>query len=410
MASHLPVTVVTRLCYDEMRILDEWRIRERNLLYSRESSLKDCLFIRLTAKGFSAFMPQRTLSSDRPASLPLRGSPNTRHSIEPQGTPPRRVTTANVKPEARFAFWSDYVSPHSHALIMPSTPLHDYRTRATLRERDDVSIQRAVSDPIGFQRTPQHAARQRGDRVRISYCAKVDGGFESGGRSARIANGSVFFRDYRGTGNFWSHGVFEETWLFVPRDWFVESSKVVQAFDGAIFQSDHFLARLMAQKIEAVATHANDSHGSSFHQAIKALRLGIEDIFAARSSDSHRRKLLVKAERLQRIKAYMNRHADDLDLTPDRIADALGMARSSLYRLLQEEGLQINAHVAEYRLTMIARTLRDPAWAGRAIGEIAALWGHIDQAYFARAFKKQFGMTPSDYRAQGAVGSLRAYL
>lgn len=331
-------------------------------------------------------------------------------SVEPQGAPPRRLTTANMKPEARYAFWSDYVSVHSTAVIVPNTPLHDYRSRATLHERDDVSIQRAVSDPIGFLRTPQHVARHRSDRVRISYCAKVDGGIESGGRSARITNGTVYFRDYRGTGSFWSHGVFEETWLFVPRDWFVESGKVAQAFDGAIFQSDHFLARLMAQKIEAVATHANDGHGSSFLQAIKALRVGIEDIFAARSSDSHRKKLLMKAERLQQVKAYMNRHADDLDLTPDRIADALGLARSTLYRLLQEEGLQINAHVAEYRLTMVARTLRDLAWTGHSIGEIAALWGHIDQAYFARAFKKQFGMTPSDYRAQGAVGSLRAYL
>jgi len=315
-----------------------------------------------------------------------------------------------MKPEARFAFWSDYVSVHSNAFIVPNTPLHDYRTRATLHERDDVSIQRAVSDPIGFVRTPQHVARHRADRVRISYCAKVDGGIESGGRAARITNGAVYFRDYRGIGNFWSHGVFEETWLFVPRDWFVESGKVTQGFDGAAFQSDHFLARLMAQKIEAVATHANDSHDSSFHQAVKALRVGIEDIFAARSSDSHRKKLLMKAERLQQVKAYMNRHADDMDLTPDRIADALGLARSTLYRLLQEEGLQINAHVAEYRLTMVARTLRDMAWTGRSIGEIAALWGHIDQAYFARAFKKQFGMTPSDYRAQGPVGSPRAYL
>jgi AraC-like DNA-binding protein len=355
-------------------------------------------------------MAQRTLSADRAVSPTLSEGVQSSRFLERQVSPAQQVSTANVKHDERFKYWSEYVSVHSKALIMPSTPLHDYRIRAKLRERDDITIQKAVSDPIGFLRTPQHAARQRSDRVRISYCAKVDGGIESGGRSARISDGAVYFRDYRGTGSFWSHGLFEETWLFVPREWFAEGGKIMQEFDGATFQSDHFLAKMMAQKIETVATHAGDARGSAFGQAVRALRTGIEDVFAARASDSHREKLVMKAERLRRIKAYMSRHADDLDLTPDRIADALGMARSSLYRLLQDEGLQINAHVAQYRLNAIARSLRDPAWAGRPIGEIAGLWGHIDQAYFARAFKKQFGMTPSDYRSQGQVDLIRAYL
>ena len=35
----------------------------------------------------------------------------------------------------------------------------------------------------------------------------------------------------------------------------------------------------------------------------------------------------------------------------------------------QEEGLQVNTHVAEYRLRAIAHMLRDPAWTDRPIGE-----------------------------------------
>jgi AraC-like DNA-binding protein len=319
----------------------------------------------------------------------------------------RRITTGHLKPEDRFKFWTDFTGTHSDALVMPNTPLHDYRAAATFHERDDVTVIQAVTDPLGFMRTPRHAAKLRADRVRISYCAQVDGGIESGGKAARITNGAVYFRDYRGAGHFWTHGAIKETWMFVPREWLVDSGKLVAAsFDGAVFQEDPFLARLMAGRIQAVANHAGDD---TFADAIRNLRTGIEDIFAARSSDSHRKKLLVKTERLQRVKTYLARHAGEPDLAPDRIADVLGLARSTLYRLLQEEGPQVNTHVAGYRLSAIARTLRDPAWADRPIGEIAGLWGHIDQAYFARAFKRQFGMTPSDYRAQGAIPTERAY-
>jgi AraC-like DNA-binding protein len=319
------------------------------------------------------------------------------------------VGTVHIKPEERFTFWKDYVSAHSDPLIMPNTPLHDYRVSAMLGERDDVSVARSVSDPLGFMRTPRHAAHLRADRVRISHCARVDGGIESGGRAARIADGAVYFRDYRGPGHFWSHGPIEETWLFVPRDWLLESGKVASAFDGAVFQSDYFLAKLMADRIKAVVAHAGHADDAVFAEAVRGLRTCIEDIFAARISDSHRQKLLEKAERLRRVKAYLCQHAGEHDLAPDRIADALGLARSTLYRLLQDEGLQVKAHVADYRLAMIARTLRDPAWVDRPIGEVASLWGHIDQAYFARAFKRRFGMTPSAYRAQEAAGPARAF-
>ena len=331
-------------------------------------------------------------------------------NAEPARTPTAKTAnlgTAHWAPKDRFALWTDYTRTYSAPLVMPNTPVHDYRVAAHIREQGDVTIYQAVCDPLGFLRTPRHAAAARSDKVRISYCRRVDGGIESGGRSARITDGAVYFRDYQGTGQFWSHSMFEETWLFVPRAWLTEGGRAARDFDGAVFQADHFLSQMMAQRIGAITQHANDD--VAFADAVRGLRLTIDDVFAARSNDSHRRSLLVKADRLRRIKAYLAHHAADSDLTPDRLADALGMARSSLYRLLQEEGLQVNAHVAEYRLNAIARTLRDPAWVSASVGDIGALWGHFDQAYLTRAFKKRFGETPSRYRSQGISDTARAH-
>jgi len=315
--------------------------------------------------------------------------------------------TAGWAAKDRFALWTDYTRTHSSPLVMPNTPLHDYRVAANSREQGDVTIYQAICDPLGFMRTPRHAAALRSDRVRISYCRRVDGGIESGGKATRITDGAVYFRDYKGAGQFWSHSVFEETWLFVPREWLADGGRATWDFDGAVFQSDRFLRQLMAQRIGAIARHANDEAG--FANAVRGLRTTIEDVFAARSSDSHRKSLQIKADRLRQVKAYMARHAADRELTPDRIADALGLARSSLYRLLREEGLQVSAYVADYRLNAIARSLRDPAWAAASVGDIAALWGHFDQAYLTRAFKKCFGETPSRYRLQGLSETGRAH-
>ena len=321
----------------------------------------------------------------------------------------RVISTAPWRSKDRFPRWAEYVRPHSSPIAMPNTPVHDYRVTAKLQDRGEVTINQAMSDPIGFQRTPAHAANLRSDRVRISYCARVEGGIESGGTAAPIADGAVYFRDYHGPGRFWSHGPLEETWLFVPRAWFLECGRALGAFDCAVFQSDMFLARLLAERIKAVATRANDTT-VRFDEAVRNLRRTIEDAFVARADESHRKSLLLKADRLRRVKAFLAQHAGDSDLTPDRIADALDLARSTLYRLLKEENLQVSTYVAEYRLNAIRNSLRDPAWAGHSIGEIAALWGHLDPAYFARAFKRRFGETPSQFRAAATIGPSRPFL
>jgi hypothetical protein len=131
---------------------------------------------------------------------------------QPEAAGSVRITTAQVRAKDRFSFWTDFTSVHSDPIIVPNTPLHDYRSIALIRQRADVTITQAISDPMGFLRTPKRAGRLRSDRVRIAYCRRVDGGIESGGKSARISDGAVYFRDYAGPGSFWTHDVFEETW------------------------------------------------------------------------------------------------------------------------------------------------------------------------------------------------------
>jgi len=323
--------------------------------------------------------------------------------------PPQWISTAPHKPRERLAFWVDFIAPYSQAFVVPSTPVHDYRATALVCERDDITIMQMASDPLGLLRAPAKLAHAS-DHVLLSSCIRGEGGIETVGRFVQISDGAVYVQDRRGQGSFWTHAPLKETWLFVPRDWLVAAVGRGQDFDGMVFQADHFLAKLMADRIQAVADHASDSDGAGFARALLELRRSIEDALAARGCDSHRQKLLEKAQQLCRIKAYMCRHAGERDQTPDRVADALGLARSTLYRLLREEGLQVTAHAAEYRLMAIARMLRDPVWTDRQVGEIAARWGHTDQAYFARAFKRRFGETPSHWRAQGpAVGVQRAH-
>jgi AraC-like DNA-binding protein len=83
----------------------------------------------------------------------------------------------------------------------------------------------------------------------------------------------------------------------------------------------------------------------------------------------------------------------------DDIAGALGIGRDELSQYIHQTlGTNLVAWVSEQRLLYSASQLEQ---GGRKISEIAAVCGYNDLPTFTRAFKRQFGMAPSEYRKQG---------
>ena len=88
----------------------------------------------------------------------------------------------------------------------------------------------------------------------------------------------------------------------------------------------------------------------------------------------------------------------DPDLTPERIASAVGCSRASLYRSFAKHGESVSAAIWRARLERARRMLGSPQGIGLLISEIAALSGFRDMPTFTRMFKRRYGMTPSDAR------------
>jgi AraC-like DNA-binding protein len=84
------------------------------------------------------------------------------------------------------------------------------------------------------------------------------------------------------------------------------------------------------------------------------------------------------------------------DLSPEWLAQKLGISRASLYRLFADQG-GIMQHVQERRLLAVQAALSDPLET-RRLSRIAAEAGFKSSAHFSRSFRARFGMTASDYR------------
>jgi AraC-like DNA-binding protein len=105
----------------------------------------------------------------------------------------------------------------------------------------------------------------------------------------------------------------------------------------------------------------------------------------------------VRAGRLTDAKRYIDRHLADPDLSPAKVAAALGISVRALHLLFEPTGGSFARTVLRRRLEECrAALLANPT---RPVTDIAFAWGFGSLSGFYRAFQAAFGLTPGDLRA-----------
>jgi AraC-like DNA-binding protein len=90
----------------------------------------------------------------------------------------------------------------------------------------------------------------------------------------------------------------------------------------------------------------------------------------------------------------------DPDLSPEGLAAELGISKRYLQQLLAGSGTSFVQELTATRLDRASDVLTDPRAISLSVGEIAFRCGFLDPGYFARAFRKRFGRTPSEWRGR----------
>lgn len=96
-------------------------------------------------------------------------------------------------------------------------------------------------------------------------------------------------------------------------------------------------------------------------------------------------------------RTFIQDHASDPALTPEEVAHEVGVTLRALVTLLRDDGSPSRLIRTE-RLRGARERLRDPRHAHRPVWEIARMSGFTDSTTFTRAFVREFGDLPSEFR------------
>ncbi|MBS0538769.1 MAG: helix-turn-helix transcriptional regulator [Proteobacteria bacterium] len=100
----------------------------------------------------------------------------------------------------------------------------------------------------------------------------------------------------------------------------------------------------------------------------------------------------------------IERQCGDANLAPERVAAALGCSRASLYRVFARQSQSVGAVIWTARLERARRLLGSAAGVGVPIAEVAIRCGFRETPTFSRMFRRRYGLTPSDARAENLGG------
>ena len=106
-----------------------------------------------------------------------------------------------------------------------------------------------------------------------------------------------------------------------------------------------------------------------------------------------------EADKYARIAAYVDRHLGD-ELTLDTIAGQFYLSKSYVSHLFKEStGMSICQYLTQKRLSAICAAMKS----GTPITEACLQYGFRDYSAFYRAFRKQYGVSPREYRGEYAL-------
>lgn len=103
---------------------------------------------------------------------------------------------------------------------------------------------------------------------------------------------------------------------------------------------------------------------------------------------------------MERIMKVVNERLDDSDFNVDALADILGISRVQLFRRVKEiTGITIGEFIRNLRMQQAAELL---AKGDVTVSQVAYAIGMVSPAHFTAAFKKYFGVSPSEYMKKHA--------
>lgn len=109
-----------------------------------------------------------------------------------------------------------------------------------------------------------------------------------------------------------------------------------------------------------------------------------------------------RSQMLAQIKAYVQDHLHDRQLSPVSIAAAFGISTRTLHMLFESEAMTLGRYVRAQRVAGCRSTLESAGLERVSLTDVALQWGFYDLSHMTRCFREEYGEPPRRFLMRGA--------
>ncbi|WP_260605774.1 helix-turn-helix domain-containing protein [Streptomyces sp. WAC01280] len=312
------------------------------------------------------------------------------------------MSTTSVSARDGYEWWAHMVGD----LVMPvsiSSPYADrFQGSATAIRLEDTDISCFGFSPMSAQRAAAHIRRADPEQYFLFLVHGSPIGIEQRRNNSLLTAGDMAIFDSSHPMSCEFHDerrLSRVSLLRLPRATLPLPQDRVDRLLGAALPARTGSGALLASYLNGLRTQA-DRCGPAELRRLGGVALDLSAAFLAAASDSpaplpaETRQQVLRA----RIRAFIDHNLPDPGLGPAAIAAHHHISVRLLHLLFREEPETVGATIRRLRLERSRADLADPRLGHCGVGEIASRWGFRHQADFSRAFRRAYGMAPSDHR------------
>lgn len=303
--------------------------------------------------------------------------------------------------EEAYWVWRDIVSVLFDVSLADAKAVDSFQARIDSYHLGPLLIGSVESVAQQFRRSPATIARSGVDHYVVQLYPRGGYAGEAEGRTVRVEPGDISILDLSRTLQTQAES-FRNLTLVVPRSLLEPLLKNPDGLHGMVLPGRSALGYLLSNYLRTV----HETAGSLSAEDGVGLTAATASLIAGCFGPSADAQEPVMAARrgalLLSVKRYIDGNLADPDLTIDHLAREFRLSRATLARMFEPLG-GLAGYIRERRLLRCFAEITAPGHAHRSIGDLAYVWGFGNEAAFSRAFRRMFGMSPREARAEASL-------
>jgi AraC-like DNA-binding protein len=311
---------------------------------------------------------------------------------------PETFTTHPLRPQDQFEAWREWHQPVLDFLPGESTR-YGFQAEVHLWKLGGLAMSRSSVPPVRVARTKSKLKRDPIDHWVISYCVRGTHFTHTAGTAVEVP-AKVPFLSSLGQEFLHERTHIDRVSFVMARDAFRDITPLLDAACGSLLDAP--LGHVLGDYMLALERQLPAVTEGDFPRLTSAVGAMVAAVVAPSVERTSIAKPLIDLGRKERVRRAVRRHLQTPTLAPKTLARLVGMSRSNLYRLFEDVG-GVARYIWRERVLEAHAILSDPEET-QSVAEIAEDLCFADASAFSRAFKREFGYTPSEVRYAALSG------